>query len=104
MPCLSANVSARCRSRAATATSRDPVASAGPTMDSSLMRAAPSTPIRSGSTTAPPCSSRRPDRSVRAGRGLRQQAADVVGAGAYVGDRPVAAWLLGEDRVLLERV
>ena len=50
MPWDFAKLSARPRSRAATATRRVPVAAAGPTMDSSLMRAAPSTPMRSGST------------------------------------------------------
>src|SRR3954471_15801873 len=91
MPWASAKASPRSRLRAATATSRVPVAAAGPTMDSSLMRAAPSTPIRSGSTYPSP-------------RGDGEQAADVVGAGAYVGHRSFAAGLLGEDRVLLEGV
>src|SRR4051794_33839739 len=91
MPWDLAKVSARPRSRAATATRRVPVAAAGPTMDSSLMRAAPSTPMRSGSTYPSP-------------RGDGEQAADVVGAGAYVGHGSFAAGLLAEDRVLLEGV
>src|SRR6266508_3967137 len=49
MPCASANSAARARSRAATATRRVPVSSAGATMARSDMRAAPRTPRRSGS-------------------------------------------------------
>src|SRR4051812_19144739 len=87
-PYLAAKVSARSRLRAATATRRDPVAAAGPTIDRSLMRAAPSTPIRSGSMSP----------------GLVEHAADVVGAGPHVRHRALTAGLLGEDGVLLEGV
>src|SRR3954470_13572540 len=112
MPWVSAKASARSRLRAATATSRVPVAAAGPTIESSLMRAAPSTPTRSGSTALLSSSA-----MVTAGTGERdrdlevasrsacrgpagcprraQQVADVRRAGPYVAHGSLAAGLLG---------
>src|SRR3954454_20890395 len=92
MPWVSAKASARARLRAATAASRVPVAAAGPTMDSSLMRAAPSTPTRSGSTVLLSSSAMVPARTGERDRDLE------VAAGQPVVAPPDAPVVLSRSR------